>query len=131
MNGPLVDTSVLVDVYSGRVSPEADVLETLLADGPDPAVAPIILQEFLQGLSRAGELSRGLDYLQRFIQLPPPDYDLHERAAALQRDMRRQGATAGTVDALIVAIAETAGVPLLTSDRLQAKLCAIAGVVAL
>ena len=131
MNGPLVDTSVLVDFFLGRVSPEADVLQTLLADGPDPAVAPIILQEFLQGLSRPSDIARGRDYLQRFIQLPPPDYPLHERAASLHRSLRAAGFTAGTVDALIVATAQRADLPLLTSDRLQVRLCAQAGIAAL
>ena len=131
MNGPLVDTSVLVDFYVGRVSPEADVLESLLAEGPDPAVAPIILQEFLQGLSRPSDVARGRDYLLRFIQLAPPDYSIHDRAAALHRALRAEGLTTGTADALIVATAEKAGVPLLTSDRLQIRLCAKAGVAAL
>lgn len=131
MSGPLVDTSVLVEFYLDRPSPEADVLEALLSDGPDPAIAPIVAQEFLQGLSRPSDLARGRDYLQRFIQLAPPGYAIHERAAALHRGLRQKGFAAGTVDALIVAMAEAAGLPLLTADALQVRLCREAGVPAL
>lgn len=130
MNGPLVDTSVLVDYFSGRASPETDLLDRLLEDGPAPATAPIILQEFLQGLAD-GDVKAGRDYLQRFIAIPAPDYEIHERAAALHRTLRAAGFTVGTADALIVATAERARVPLLTSDRLQIRLCAEASIVAL
>ena len=131
MSGPLVDTSVLVDYFGGRVSPEGDLLQVLLDTGPPPTTAPIIVQEFLQGLSRPSDVARGQDYLQRFIQLPPPDYDVHARAAALHRALKKQGFVTGTVDALVVAIAEAAGVPMLTSDAVQTRLCKQAGVLAL
>lgn len=130
MNGPLIDTSVLVDYFTGRASPEADLLDRLLEDGPAPATAPIILQEFLQGLAD-GEVRAAREYLQRFTALPAPDYDVHERAAALHRKLRAAGFMSGTVDALIVATAKHARVPLLTSDRMQIRLCAEAGILAL
>jgi predicted nucleic acid-binding protein len=128
MNSPLVDTSVLVDFFAARASPEADLLDLLLEDGPPPAIAPIILQEFMQGLTRPSDVARGREYLDRFLQIPPPDYGVHEAAAAMSRALRRQGVTSGTADALIVAIAERAGVALLTSDGIQMRLCGLAGV---
>lgn len=131
MNGPLVDTSVLVDYFAGRASPEADLLQALFEDGPDPAIAPIIRQEFLQGVSRDVDIAPAQEYLDRFVQLPPADYAVHERAVVLHRALRRRGITAGTVDTLIVAMAEQAGLPLLSDDRLQIRLCAEAGIVAL
>lgn len=131
MTGPLVDTSVLVDFFNGRPSPEADLLQALMEDGPAPALVPSVLQEFLQGLTRPGEVAKGLDYLERFIQLPSAGYAVHERAAALHRALRVSGHTPGTVDALIVATAAHAARPLLTSDRVQIRLCAEAGVLAL
>ncbi len=131
MNSPLVDTSVLVEYFAGGVSPEADLLDLLLEGGPPPAIAPIVLQEFAQGLVRPSDVVRGRDYLQRFIQLPPPGDDVHQRAADIHRELRSRGITAGTVDALIVAMAEAAGVALLTSDAIQIRLCGQAGVLAL
>ena len=127
----LVDTSALVEYFGGRVSPEGDLLRLFFDEGPPPATAPIIVQEFLQGFSRPSDVARARDYLQRFRQLPAPEYAVHERAAALHRELRKKGLTAGTADALIVAIAEAAAVPVLTADALQVRLCREAGVPAL
>lgn len=131
MQSPLVDTSVLVDYFTARATPEADLLDLLLEDGPPPVIAPIVLQEFMQGLLRPSEVLRGRDYLDRFLQTSPADYEVHERAASLHRALRKKGITSGTVDSLIVAMAERAGMALLTSDAIQVRLCNIAGVVTL
>ncbi|HEU4340760.1 MAG TPA: hypothetical protein VFU31_04250 [Candidatus Binatia bacterium] len=52
MNGesPLVDTSVLIDYFSGINTRESAILDELLEQGPPPTTAPIIVQEYLQGL---------------------------------------------------------------------------------
>ena len=49
--GPLVDTSVLIDYFAGVGTPESDVLDHFLAYGPLPATCPIIIQEYLHGLT--------------------------------------------------------------------------------
>lgn len=126
--GPLVDTSVLIDFFGGARTAEADALDALLAEGIPPSTAPVIVQEFLQGFHTRRELQHARQHLSLFTRLPAPDYATHEAAAALHRDLKKQGYTASTVDALIVAIAEAAGCALLTRDEHQLKLARIAGV---
>jgi predicted nucleic acid-binding protein len=103
------------------------VLDRRLAEGPAPATAGIIVQEFLEGFR-----TRELDVVRRalgdFVHLDVPSYPTHEAAAALHRRARRRGLTASTVDALIVQLALEHELPLLTRDRVQAALAGVAGV---
>jgi predicted nucleic acid-binding protein len=126
--GPLVDTSVIVDAYHGAVTPAVATLRRHLIDGPPPAITPVILQEVLQGANdeRAlGLLARDLSF---FEPLGVPSYVLHERAAEIFRRARRAGLPSSTVDVLIVAVAAANRRPLLSSDSVQRRVAAIAGV---
>lgn len=125
--GPLVDTSVLIDYFNGTASREADRLDQLLDRGPAPATAPLIVQEFLQGL-RAPDVSLATGALDHFTRLEPPSYAVHEAAATLARRFRASGRTSSTVDTLIVQMAMHHSLPLLTRDRLQADLARFARV---
>jgi len=120
--GPLVDTSVLIDYFGGIDNRESQILDCLLAQGPPPATCPIIVQEYLQGLIDPEEFALARVDLESFDQLPPPDYQLHIRAAEFHTRMKRQGVTVPTVDTLIVTIAKVAGRPLLTRDGRQQDL---------
>jgi predicted nucleic acid-binding protein len=120
--GPLVDTSVLVDYFAGIVNRETNLLDALLADGIAPATAPIVVQEFLQGFSRARDVDAARAHLSLFDRLAPPDYAIHERAAAIHRTLKRSGFTAPTVDGLIVEMARESGCGLLTRDEHQKRL---------
>jgi predicted nucleic acid-binding protein len=118
-SGPLVDTSVLIDYFGGTNNRESQILERLLDQGPPPATCPIIVQEYLQGLSDPQEFALARVDLQSFDQLSPPDYQLHIRAAEFHVQMKRQGLTVPTVDTLIVTLAKEAGRRLLTRDARQ------------
>jgi predicted nucleic acid-binding protein len=122
--GPLVDTSVLIDYFGGARTREADVLDRCLAEGLAPAVAPVIVQEFMQGFSRPRDVARAQRYLEDFERVPAPGYETHEHAAALHRDLKRAGRTTPTVDSLIVAIAREYDRVLLTRDDHQRRLAA-------
>jgi len=126
--GPLVDTSVLIDYFAGVRHAEADALDRCLAEGPPPATAPIIVQEFLQGFRRPRDFEAAAEALSWFDRLDPPDYPAHEAAARLHVEARRRGRTGSTVDTLIVAMALAAGRPLLTRDAAQRALAVAAGV---
>jgi predicted nucleic acid-binding protein len=117
--GPLVDTSVLIDYFSGIDSRETNILDKLLDQGPPPATAPIIMQEYLQGLTNPHEFALAQADLENFRQLPPPDYEIHLQAAEAHVRMKRRGTTVPTIDTLIVAIAQAAGCSLLTRDGRQ------------
>lgn len=126
--GPLVDTSVLIDYFGGIRNPETDALDRLLDEGPPPATAPVIVQEFLQGFPAARDFERARGWLDVFDQIEPPGYELHRRAARLHLTLRRRGLMSSTVDALIVSMAAAAGRPLLTRDRIQRRLAEQAGI---
>lgn len=79
--GPLVDTSILIDYFAGIDNRESDLLDSLLANGPPPATARIIVQEYLQGLSTVDEFVLARADLDSFESLPSPDYPTHIRAA--------------------------------------------------
>lgn len=126
--GPLVDTSVLIDYFGAIDSRETEFLDKLLEQGLPPATAPIIVQEYLQGLTNSDELALARADLENFHQLPPPDYELHVDAAESHMKMRRRGVTVPTIDTLIVAIAQGADCSLLTRDRRQRELARFLGV---
>lgn len=117
--GPLVDTSVLIDYFNGVDSRETAILDKLLEQGPVPAIAAIIMQEYLQGLVDPGEFALAKTDLECFERLSLPDYSLHLRAAEGHVRIKRTGVTIPTIDTLIVTLADAAGCHLLTRDRRQ------------
>lgn len=121
MNGLLVDTSVLIDYFGGIESRETEILDKLLDQGPPPATAPIIVQEYLQGLINPDEFALAQADLEHFDHLPPPDYKVHLRAAEGHIQIKRRGTTIPTIDTLIVTIAQAAGCSLLTTDKRQTE----------
>jgi predicted nucleic acid-binding protein len=126
--GPLVDTSVIVDAYAGRWTAEVGRLDTLMLEGGTPAIAPIVLQEVLQGGRDDRDLHRIARHMSAFEPLAAPSYELHEHAAEIFRRVRRGGLTSSTVDVLIVALAAANRRPLLTSDVVQRRVATLAGV---
>jgi len=124
MNGesPLVDTSVLIDYFTGIKCRETEILDELLEQGPPPTTAAIIVQEYLQGLTEPTKFALAEADLEYFERLPPPDYSLHLVAAENHVKMRRRGITVPTVDTLIATMAQAAGCPLLTRNRRQKDL---------
>jgi len=126
--GPLVDTSVLVDLYRGVASPPVAALRRLLFEGTPPATTAIVVQEVLQGARDERDLDRLARQLSAFEPLPAASYALHAEAADIYRRARRAGITSSTVDALLVAYAAANRRALLTSDALLRRVAAVAGV---
>ena len=126
--GSLVDTSVLIDYVGGVDNRESRVLDYLLTQGPPPATAPVIVQEYLQGLIVSEEFDLARRDLENFYQLPPPDYQLHLRAAESHLRMKRHRVTVPTIGTLIVTMAREAGFSLLTRDRRQKEMARFMGV---
>jgi predicted nucleic acid-binding protein len=120
--GPLVDTSVLIDYFAGEGTTETDLLDHFLADGPPPATCPIIVQEYLQGLTDPRDFRLARADLENFHQISPPDYSLHLKAADFHIRSKRRGVTVPTVDTLIVTLAWASDCSLLTRDSRQVDL---------
>ena len=114
----LVDTTVWIDWLRGTAGAATGRLATLLEDG-DAVIAPVILQELLQGAASPAALRT----LQRqFLGLPMLEPSVrggtHAAAGELYARCRRVGVTPRSPhDCLIARLAIEHDVPLLHDDR--------------
>ena len=113
----LVDSSVWIDFFNGRVTPETDHLDALL--GTDvAATGDLILVEVLQGFRDESDFMTARRLLSKC-----PSFDLLGSARAVPaagryRALRRSGvAVRGTADVVIGSFCIDEGIPLLFSDR--------------
>ena len=115
----LVDTSAWIDLLRARQTQAAKRLRVLLDREASFAIAPVILQELLQGSAGADEFRALDEYLSSQPMLETQDLaGLHRRAARLYFDCRRKGITVrSTADCLIAQMAIDHGLPLLHNDR--------------
>ncbi|EIJ36245.1 type II toxin-antitoxin system VapC family toxin [Thiothrix nivea] len=111
-----VDSSVWIDYFNGKSTPQTDWLDYLLGTQPI-ATGELVLTEVLQGFRldkdyrQAKELLLGLDY---FPMLNQP---LALKSADNFRALRKRGITIRkTIDVLITTFCIEKGLPLLQSD---------------
>ena len=112
----LIDTSVWIEWINGRENKATRLLDSLLDDG-DAWLAPIVLQEILQGARNERQLN---DLYREFIDQPIVTASLESYALAgtLYARCRWQGITVRSPhDCLIAAQAVEYDHPLLTLDR--------------
>jgi hypothetical protein len=114
----VVDTSVWIDFFAGRDTPQATYLLRCLDQGEDEiALTDLILTEILQGLRTDREVRRIDDRLSVLEVLRLRDLSDFRRAAALYRSARQRGVTIRrTSDCLIAAVCVREQVPLLHAD---------------
>ena len=113
----LVDTTVWVDFFIDRRTPQVAVLAQLLSEGEDICTCGVILTEVLQGIREERDYERTAT---RFGDLLFLDMgrDTFVRSADLFRVLRRKGITIRRpVDCMIAAVAIEHGIRLLHSDR--------------
>lgn len=115
----LVDSTVWIDLLRVRQTRPVARLRRLLEIG-EAAIAPVIVQEILQGAADAPAFGK---LAERFTALPmlgtrDDPLTLHVEAARLYARARWQGITPRSPhDCLIAVIAITHAVPLLHDDR--------------
>jgi len=114
----LVDTTVWIDLLRARTAAPVSLLKRLLQAG-EAAIAPVILQELLQGASSPENFA---ELRRHFLALPILGSEsqgaTHVAAAALYARCRWQGFTPRSPhDCLIAQLAVEHGVPLLHDDR--------------
>lgn len=113
----LVDSSVWIDYFNGRRTPETDHLDALLGNDV-AAIADLILVEVLQGFRNDADFAAAKRALSEL-----PCFDLlgrerAHRAASRYRQLRKAGITIRkTADIVIGSFCIDAGYPLLFSDR--------------
>jgi hypothetical protein len=113
----LVDTTVWIDFFAAKSTPEVAELERLLNGGEDICTCGIILTEVLQGIREDEDYQRTLSRFNTFLFLPM-NRQAFMRAAELYRSLRRRGVTIRKpVDCMIASIAIEHDIALLHSDR--------------
>lgn len=114
----LVDTSVWIDFFNQRPSPEARALATFLEQGEEIATCGVVLAEFFQGLKRPRSIAELGGYFRTMRCLAPSEPETYFRAAELFRGLRAEGTTIrSTIDCLIACLAGQHGYHLLARDR--------------
>lgn len=113
----LIDTSVWIDFFKGVNSRENQVLKRFITEREDLFLAPIILQEILQGIRDDKRYVTIKDHLLlfRFVESSLPT---HVLAADIYRGLRKNGLPVRSpVDCLIAALTIENDLSLLHHDR--------------
>jgi len=114
----LVDTSVWIDFFPGRDTPQTRFFKEAIREGVDVALTGVILTEILQGVPSDSGFARLRKDLSSFRVLHPASEDTYVQAARLYRMGRKRGVTIRSlVDCLIAAIAMENGAIVLHKDR--------------
>jgi len=115
----LVDTSVWVDYLHGTETQTVGLLRKLLAGDEVVGVAPVILQEILQGADSDERFEKWRKYFAELCCYRPADpVASHIAAARMYQACRRAGKTPrSSNDCLIARIAIEHGLLLLHDDR--------------
>ena len=113
----MVDTSVWIDYINGIVNWQTERLHHTIATTSAVVVAPIIIQEVLQGLQEKNYLRIKNSLLSyHIVTIDPVDLAIH--AAELYRFLRKKGiAVRKPNDCQIAYLAIYYGFPLLHKDR--------------
>jgi predicted nucleic acid-binding protein len=113
----LVDTTVWIDFFRGKDTPESQLLQQMLNAGEDICICGVILTEVLQGIRDDTAYAAVVDRFDAFLFLPV-HYRTFVAAAQLYRTLRGKGVTIRNVaDCMIAAVAIDHGIPLLHHDR--------------
>ena len=113
----LVDTSVWIDFFKGKNSPQRRTLHRLIEEEEDIAITEIILTEILQGIKEEKDYRMMKDYLLDFPIYAPRSIETYLNAARIYRDCRKKGKTVRkTVDCIIAAICIENDLVLLHKD---------------
>jgi len=113
----LVDSTVWVDYFKGKPSPETDYLDAVLARDLI-LVGDIILAEVLQGFRSDRDFERARRALEGFEQVSLVGPELAVQSALHYRCLRRSGISVRkTIDCLIATWCIAHDVQLLHTDR--------------
>lgn len=113
----LVDSTVWIDFFNGRVTPETDFLADVIANQPI-LVGDIILGEVLQGFQNETNFERALHAFGRFQQVSILTPEIAIQSARNSRTLRTMGITIRkTIDCFIATFCIINGHELLYADR--------------
>lgn len=112
----VVDSSVWIDYFNGRINPETDALDSLLS-GNLLLTGDLILAEVLQGFRTDAAFRKASELLDQLIFADMVGRTVALAGARMYRSLRRRGVTVrSTVDLLIGAFCIENGHSLLHRD---------------
>jgi len=113
----LVDSSVWIDYFTGKKTPAAEKLDSLL--GQDlVAIGDLMLVEVLQGFRADKDYRRAKELLLSLTVVNMLDTAIALKSAANFRKLRKKGITVRkTIDAIIATYCIENKLPLLHSDK--------------
>jgi predicted nucleic acid-binding protein len=113
----VVDTSVWIDLFAERDSPQVKVLESIIERKENICICGVIITEVLQGIRDEKEYADTESVLLNLIFLPMMR-ETFLLAASIYRDLRARGITIrNSVDCMIAAVCIENDVRLLHNDR--------------
>ncbi len=113
----VVDTTVWIDYFAGRSTPQVGWLERELTSRR-MGLTDLMVCEILQGVSSDKQAATVLAHLKRFEILDSGGVDVATASAANYRTLRAQGITVRkTIDCLIATVCIRGGHELLHNDR--------------
>ena len=115
----LIDTTVWIDFFHDRATPQTSCLEDhLIKDDIMLCICPIILQEVLQGIREDHQYGQVLDSLLGFEMLTVDPVEIAIKAAGIYRSLRKKGITIRkSNDCTIACYAMRHDAELLHNDR--------------
>ncbi len=112
-----VDSSVWIDYFNGKITPQTDWLDSVLGAQP-VATGELVLTEVLQGFRHDSDYQQAKTLLLTLEQLPMLSTDMALQSAENFRALRKRGLTVRkTVDVLIATFCIMQGLPLLHADK--------------
>jgi predicted nucleic acid-binding protein len=111
----LVDTSAWLDYFTGRPTPAADHLHTLLGQSP-LLVADVVLMEVLLALPDELHRRQAKEALARFWLIEVSGFDLAEKAAVNFHTLRARGLAVNPAECRLATFCIDQGFALLHSS---------------
>ena len=113
----VVDSSVWIDYFNGKKTPQTDWLDSALGNTP-VLMGDLILTEVLQGFQNNKEFKVAKDLLLGMPFIPMVGRAIALQSAENYRSLRRRGATVRrTIDVIIGTFCIHYQLPLLHDDR--------------
>jgi predicted nucleic acid-binding protein len=113
----LIDTTVWVDFFNNKETPQVSVLDLLLSEGEDVCTCGIVLSEILQGIRNDRTYRKIKSDFSNLVYLPM-NQSIFIKSADMYRNLRKKGITIRkSLDCMIAAVAITHHVQLLHNDR--------------
>jgi len=113
----VVDSSVWIDYFNGRITKQTDLLDSLLGHEL-VVVGDIILMEVLQGFRSDTDFEKAKRLLDSLIFKPMLGKEAAVKSAENYRHLRKKGISVRkTIDVLIATFCISNSLPLLHGDR--------------